>query len=172
MTDLLDKLTRGDLRSIGRSQEVVDDVLADPPLFDELVLGMLHAEPVVRMRAADAVEKVTRLHPEWLQAYKTLLIEKIALLEQPEVRWHVCQLLPRLELTATECQMVMDILDGYLSDKSSIVKTFTMQALADFAIKDVELRSAIIQKLETLTTNGTPAMKSRGKKLLKTLKRE
>jgi hypothetical protein len=172
MTDLLDKLTGGDLRSIGRSQEVVADVLANPSLFGELVMGMLHSDPVVRMRAADATEKVTHSHPEWLQSYKTLLIEQVALSEQPEVRWHVCQLLPRLELTAEKHQAVIDILEDYLGDKSSIVKTFTMQALADLAIKDVNLRPSIIKKIEALIATGTPAMKSRGKKLLKLLKKE
>jgi len=170
MTELLDKLAGGDLRSIGHSQEVVDEVLANPSLFDELVMGMLHSDPCVRMRAADVTEKVTRRHPEWLQAYKTLLVEKIALVEQPEVRWHVCQLLPRLELAVSERKTVIDILESYLGDKSSIVKTFAMQALADFAMKNEELRPTIIQKIEALTTNGTPAMKSRGKKLLKKLK--
>jgi hypothetical protein len=172
MTDLLDKLTGGDLRSIGRSQEVVADVLANPSLFGELVMGMLHSDPVVRMRAADATEKVTQQHPEWLQPYKTLLIEQVALSEQPEVRWHVCQLLPHLELTAEERRGVIDILEGYLGDKSSIVKTFAMQALADLAMKDVNLRPSIIKKIEALIATGTPAMKSRGKKLLKMLKKE
>ena len=170
MSNLLNQLTGGDLRSIGHAQEVVDEVLADPQQFGELVMGMLHVDPVVRMRAADAVEKVTHTHPKWLQVYKAFLIEKVAPLEQPEVRWHVCQLLPRLELTAEERQVVINILEGYLNDKSSIVKTFAMQALADLAMEEVGLRQEIIGKIEALTASGTPAMRSRGKKLLKKLK--
>jgi hypothetical protein len=82
----------------------------------------------------------------------------------------VCQLLPRLELTAEERQVVINILEGYLNDKSSIVKTFAMQALADLAMEEVGLRQEIIGKIEALTASGTPAMRSRGKKLLKKLK--
>jgi hypothetical protein len=39
-----------------------------------------------------------------------------------------------------------------------------MQALADIAEKDTELRAPIIEKLVELTKTGSPAMKSRGKK--------
>ncbi len=55
MSDLLGKLQGGDRRSIGRADEVVADVLNDPALFDDLFQGMLHDDPVVRMRSADAV---------------------------------------------------------------------------------------------------------------------
>ena len=41
MTDILQKLAGGDFRSIGRSNEVVAEVLADPSLFGALFEGML-----------------------------------------------------------------------------------------------------------------------------------
>jgi len=61
---------------------------------------------------------------------------------------------------------VFKILSEYLADKSRIVKTFTMQAMADIAEQDKDLKPGIIQKLEVLTREGSPAMKSRGRKLL------
>ena len=53
------KLTGGDRRSIGRSNEVVADVLADPSLFDLIFDAIASDDPLIAMRAADAVEKVT-----------------------------------------------------------------------------------------------------------------
>ena len=41
-----------------------------------------------------------------------------------------------------------------------------MQALADFAEKKPQIRARIIALIERLIKNGTPAMKSRGRKLL------
>lgn len=41
-----------------------------------------------------------------------------------------------------------------------------MQALADIAFVDAELRPTIIIQLERLTRTGSPAMQSRGRKLL------
>ena len=169
--DILKKLTGGDRRSIGRVSEVVADVLDDPALFEVVFHGMVSDDPVVRMRAADAIEKITARHPEHLQPYKTKLIQQVAKIEQQEIRWHVAQMIPRLELSEEEQVVVVEILLGYLHDKSKIVKTFSMQALADLAEQDASLRSQVIPLLEELTRTGSPAMKSRGRKLLESLGR-
>jgi len=68
-------------------------------------------------------------------------------------------------------RIATEILYSYLEDRSRIVKTFSMQALADLAIQDPELRGSIVERLEELTRTGSPAMKSRGKKLLARLAR-
>jgi HEAT repeat protein len=171
MSDILKKLAGGDRRSIGRSDEVAAEVLADPALFGELFEGMLDDSPLIRMRAADAVEKITIEHPEYLRPYKKKLLKQVAKIDQQEVRWHAAQLFSRLELSKAERRLVVSILSDYLKDESKIVKTFAMQALADIAEQDAELRAPIIKKLETLTRTGSPAMKSRGRKLLAKLKR-
>jgi hypothetical protein len=48
-----------------------------------------------------------------------------------------------------------------------IVKTCAMQALADLAFTDAKLKSQIRPLLEELTQIGTPAMRARGRKLLR-----
>jgi hypothetical protein len=121
------------------------------------------------MRSADAVEKITALHPDYLQPYKNQLIEQVAHVDQQEVRWHVAQMWPRLELSEAEQVRVVEILLGYLNDKSKIVKTFAMQALADLAERDAKLRPQVIKLLAELIETGSPAMKSRGRKLLNRL---
>jgi hypothetical protein len=63
-----------------------------------------------------------------------------------KVRWHVAQMLPRLQLS---------------SDESRIVKTFSMQALAELAEGD---RAVALG--EDLSKTGGPAMRTRGRKLL------
>jgi HEAT repeat protein len=171
MNAILKKLEGGDRRSIGRSNEVVAEVLADPRKFRVLFEGMLIDDPLIRMRAADAVEKITAKHPEYLLPFKTKLINKIAKIEQQEVRWHAAQMFSRIRLNEKERQAVIEVLEDYLADKSSIVRTFAMQALADLALQDARLRPAILTRLEELTRTGSPAMKSRGKKLLSRLKR-
>src|SRR5277367_1974429 len=124
MKRILDKLQGGDLRSIGRSGDAVTAVSKNPALFPDLIAGMLDSDRLVRMRAADAVEKATRSHPEWLQRWKRTLLDTASGLEDKELRWHIAQLLPRLKLTAGERAAAVSILMGYLEDKSSIVKTF------------------------------------------------
>jgi len=129
----------------------------------------LHDDPIIRMRAADAVEKATKKCPELLWPYKRKLLGEIAAIEQPEVRWHLSLMLPRLSLNDAERQQVLVILDDHLRDHSKIVRVNAMQALADLALQYEEMRPAVIQRLEYLTETGSPAMKARGKKLLKSL---
>ncbi len=167
--DVLDKLKGGDLRSIGRVNEVITDILRDPSSFEAVFNGMLDDDSVVRMRSADALE-TTQDHPEYLQPFKTKLIRHVAKSEQQEVRWHVAQMFPRLDLSRDEQEVVIEILLNYLNDKSKIVKTFSMQALADLAEADPSLKPEIIPVIEELTRTGSPAMRSRGRKLLKILR--
>jgi HEAT repeat protein len=167
--DILKKLKGGDRRSIGRSEEAVAEISKTPELFGELFTGLFDGDPVIRMRAADAVEKSTRQRPDLLRPWKRALLEQVSLLQEKEVRWHVAQLIPRLSLTAQEQERAVRILLGYLDDGSSIVKTLSMQALADLSRHDARLRAQVQPLIERLTRTGTPAMRSRGRKLLKQL---
>ena len=162
-------LSVGDLRTAGKSEEVVKQVSVNPKLFADVVNAILVDSPGTRMRASDAVEKITRDHPEWLKPYKRQFLTEIANIEQKEVRWHTAQILPRLNLTKNERKKVYDLMLTFLEDESRIVKTFAMQALTDLAVQDSSYIDQVRKLVKRLMKNGTPAMKSRGKKLLVTL---
>lgn len=166
MHTILEKLTGGDRRSIGRADEVVAQVLEDGALFEPLFQGLFVEDELVRMRAADALEKISARRPEWLQPYTEMLLYQVASQGQQEVRWHVAQLIPRLRLDARERQFAVALLFDYLEDDSKIVKTNAMQALAELAAGDGRLRQKVIPVLEQLTATGSPAMRARGRKLL------
>lgn len=171
MHPILGKLQGGDRRSIGRSDEVVAQVLADPALLAPLAEGLLADDPLVRMRAADALEKVTAQHPDWLQAHKALLLGEAARLDQQEVRWHVAQMLPRLELSAGERARAVAILRADLDHESRIVRAFALQALSELADRDPAQRQEVLALLEELSVTGCPAVRSRARKLLAEAKR-
>jgi hypothetical protein len=170
MSNILNKLRGGDRRSIGRSDEVAREISTNPKLFAQIVSATQHPNPVIRMRAADAIEKASARSPNLLQSHKRVILNKIAAIPQQEVRWHVAQILPRLQLTPKERDHAVAILFDYLEDKSSMVKTFSMHALADLAQRDSRLRKRVLPILQFLTENGSPAMRARGRKLLRTLK--
>ncbi len=95
MNSIVRKLREGDLRQKGKSEEVVAEVLKKPQLFRDVVAGIMDTEPGVRMRASDAIEKITRLRPELLQPYKKDFLNVFARINQKEVRWHLVQILPK-----------------------------------------------------------------------------
>jgi hypothetical protein len=160
-------LAGGDRRSIGRADELVGLVLRRPERFRELVEGMWNEDPVVRMRAADAAEKVSDAKPELLKPYKRELLGLLGEAEQIEMRWHLAAMVPRLALTGAERVRAVASLEQYLEDRSSIVKTFALQGLADIARKEPGLRGRVKQILEESLSSGTAAMKARARKLLK-----
>lgn len=92
MSDILEKLRGGDLRSIGRANEVAQEVENKPALFESLFSGLFDDEPVVRMRSADVIEKVTKNNPELLSGYTSRVISILATAELQEVCWHMAQI--------------------------------------------------------------------------------
>ena len=80
--NILASLSGGDRRSTGRSDEIVAVVLADPALFGQIIAGLSNPDPLIRMRAADAAEKVTVRRPELLQPYKEHLLHQAAIIGQ------------------------------------------------------------------------------------------
>jgi hypothetical protein len=163
-------LKGGDRRSIGRSNHVVKLVLAAPRRFAELIECLWSEDPIVRMRAADAAEKVSVIQPKLLQPHKSELLGLLAEAEQIELRWHLAQMIPRLPLTQSERRRAAETLQLCLEDRSSIVRTFALQALADISRNDAELRPTVTGMLEQSVVRGSAAMKARARRLLKELK--
>jgi hypothetical protein len=168
---LLALLEGGTRQSIGRSDEVAAMVCADPVLFPELMDGLWSVNPLVRMRASDAAEKITRKQPELLLPYKKELLGLMAEAHEQELRWHLAAMIPRLKLSPQQRYSAINTLVYYLEDRSSIVKTFALQGLADLARVDSSLRAGVVDILREAARNGTPAMKARSRKLLLQLER-
>lgn len=166
---LLARLAGGDRRSLGRANEVAAH---NPRLFPALVAGLWSADPLVRMRAADAVEKITREQPKLLQPYRKELLGLLARAEQQEPRWHLALMVPRLALDPVERHRARRMLQTYLRDASSIVKTCALEGLAGLAQSEPAMRPPLIELLREAARSGTPAMKARSRKLLRRLDRE
>jgi hypothetical protein len=156
---------------IGRSDQVVAMVCKTPGLFPELIAGMWSGDPLVRMRAADAAEKVTRKNPSLLLPYKKELLGLMTETDQQELRWHIGAMVLRLRLNAKDRQIAISALNGYLGDRSSIVKTFALQGLADLALDDLSIQPGVIEILREASRSGTAEMKARGRTLLLRLER-
>lgn len=169
--NILVLLKGGDRRSIGRSDQIGTMVSRNLQLFPKLIVGLWSKDPLVRMRAADAAEKVTRTNPELLAPYREELLGLLGETKEQELRWHLAVMVPRLALNSKERQRAMSSLSSYMQDRSSIVKTFALQGLADLADHDASIRSSVIEILREATRTGTPAMKTRSRKLLHELER-
>jgi hypothetical protein len=171
MNQILSQLSGGDLRSVGKVGRVVKSVLADKTLFDDVFTGLLQDNPVIRMRAADAVEKITKIYPEWLGPYKSIILKKLVLIEDKEIRWHIAQIVPRPKLSKNERMKISQILFEWLKNKkeSKIVRVMAMQALADLSVNDIPLRNSLKSELRETGKSEAPSLISRSKKIFRQL---
>ena len=156
---------------MGYVAKVVEAVLREPKLVPTLVHCMVGGDEGTRMRAADALEKVSRQHVEELQPYISTLLGLFEEDEQQELRWHLAVILPRLRLDGNERRRTSCMLQQCLTAKSSIVKTFALQGLSDLAAQEPALMPLVVDVLRTAERNGTPAMKARSRKLLSFLEK-
>ena len=168
MVNFSELLSGGDLRSIGKSDAVVKLILEKPKTFDELFECLYSEDPVIRMRSADAIEKISVVQPTLLKNYKTPLLQRISRIDQKEVQWHYAQIVPRLALTNSEAKECVDtLLNNVQSSKSNIVKVFSIQAIYDIAKLHTEIAPVINKLLIEFMDSEVPSIKSRVRKLMK-----
>lgn len=121
-------LKGGDRRSIGRANDVVKLVKRSPKRIGELVKCLWNPSLLVAIRAADALEKISRQQPAPLERFKEELLGFATETTQQEVRWHLAAIMPRLRLTKVECNRFEEILHSYLQDCSSIGRRLRCKA--------------------------------------------
>ena len=92
--ELRDLLPGGDRRSIGKVDVVLSRIKVSPSSLDPLLRLIRDIDPLVGMRAADALEKASRANPEILVRHKHCLLGEIAENPQQEIRWHFCRCCP------------------------------------------------------------------------------
>lgn len=161
----LDDLAGGDRRSIGKADLVAEQALQQPGLLAMIIDGFGHAEAVVRMRSADVAEKVSRQRPDMLAPHKEQLLQLLHSATEAELRWHLAQIVPRLGLEAGERSATIEVLKGFLQDRSRIVQAFSLQALVDLTVDDPAQRRLVSGVVETLARTGSPAVRARARKL-------
>lgn len=158
------------MRSIGKANEVAKLIFQNPKLFRELFKEIMNPDPLIRMRAADAAEKISKQHPEYLQPFKKTLIETVAKIPQQEVRWHAAQMFSYITLTPKERILVSKIIFSWLeNEKSNIVRVMSLQTLASLSKQDRAIKHKVTPLLQKFLTHGIPSLKSRSRKLLKEL---
>lgn len=155
----------------GRVCDVTEAMLKAPRRLSAVIECLFDEDAGVANRAADVLERVTRWMPQPAARWKGELVGLMAEAEQNKLRWNLALTIGRLPLTVPEAQRSAGILRTWLDDKSSIVKTAAMHGLADLTRHDASLRAEVLETLRILSRSGTPAMRARGRILLKQMEK-
>ena len=159
-------LSGDDLRSTGRSNDIVSKI-KDQKAFDGLFECLFHKERIIVMRAADAVEKITITHPEFLAKHEKEIFQLCASAKNKELKWHLAQLIPRLSLNKKETANAWELLMAWSLDKnnSRIVRVNSLQALFELAIKENIFTTDLEDLLVKLSAENIPSINARVKKI-------
>jgi hypothetical protein len=167
MSEWRRRLAVGDLRTTGAANAVARELLATPSRAAELVALLFDSDRGVRMRAADALQKASARRPDLLAGRAGELLACAQAAHEPELRWHLAQLLEQASLSPEERTRTVALLQGWLGDRSVIVRVETLQALAYIASSDAALMSMVDARLRRVLVAGRPAEKARARRLLR-----
>lgn len=161
-----DKLKGGDLRSLGKANQVVAQV-NDQQTFDELFKVLYSTDRKVVMRAADAIEKITVKNPGYLQQHKNGILALCKDAKHIELKWHLALVVSRLDLTKNEVRRVWKILVNWATDKkeSKIVRVNSLQGLYDISINHRELIQDFELVQKKVERENIPSINARLRKL-------
>jgi hypothetical protein len=155
-----------DLRSVRQNGIVVQSV-KDQQSFDELFALTFQHERLLVMRAVDAVEKITRHHPEFLKPHKQQLLTILKSADHKELKWHIAQLVTRIALTQQELSDVVHILSYWALNKNEnkIVRVNTLEGLFDLANQHPSLRADFEQIVKVMEHEMIPSIQARIRRL-------
>jgi len=153
----------------GRAPDVARLMLMQPRDARHVIELLWDEDAGVANRAADALERASHLKPKLLQPWKDALLSRMADASENKLRWNLALMIPRVKLTVAEGDWAAAVLWPWLEDKSSIVKTASMHGLAGLTRWTPVLIPAVLDMLRILSRSGTPAMRARGRILLKKL---
>ena len=159
-------LTGGDRRSIGRVAEVVAIVRSSPRRLPSLVKALAASNPVVVLRAADAIEKLSRLVPGRMAQHRATFLRVAARTTDPAVRWNLIQALTRVPSSRRAALGFARRLEvWYFVDRSAIVRTCALDALVTMAEGDARVRPAARAVFQDASRSGSAALRARARRL-------
>lgn len=164
-------LEGGHANSLGRVPDVIKIVLHDQSRLDELYNCLFDEDAWVRMRAADALEKICREQPDWLLPYIDKLQKELSESTQPSIQWHLAQIYRQVALTDKQKQRAQDWLVARLSTKDVdwIFAANAMDTLVTFTKNGSFSASKLTELLKIQQHHKSNAVIKRATKHLATL---
>jgi hypothetical protein len=159
-------LKGNDLRRLRNNNRVIDGV-HDQRSFDELFQLIFDQDRSVVMRAVDAVEKITVRNPEYLKPHRAQLLNIIMSADHKELKWHIAQLVPRIDLNKKELHDVSHVLAYWAGNKneSRLVRVNSLQGLYDLSLNRPELKENFIATLKLMEREAIPSIQARIRKI-------
>ena len=162
-------LTGGHPNSLGRTEEVVDLILADKGRLQDLYHCYFSEDEVVRLRVSSAFKRVTAAQPELTMEFMDRIQSEIANIDQASTQWTLAILFDQTGklLSLKQHARALEIMKNNLANhKDWIVLNTTMNVLVKWAKNDAELVQFMLPHLKRLSKDGRKSVAGKATRLL------
>ena len=162
-------LAGGHHNSLGRTVEVVDEVLADLSRLDDLFDCYKSSDEVVRLRTSSALKRIFRARPDLLNDALPRIFKDMGGLNQPSAKWTFAQVafdhskLLGADATARAKEIIVKNL---LEEHDWIVLIMSMKTCGLWVKTDKVLADHIMKRVLKLETDPRKSVAKAAKKLL------
>ena len=159
-------LSGGDLRSVGNLKQVIR-IVDDQERFGVLFQYLYGDNRLWVMRAADAIEKITRASPVYLKKHNDELFTLLESAGNKKLKWHLALILPRLHLSSEECTNLFVKLSDWAMDskESKIVRVNSLEGLSEIVRKYPKYDRAFQLLAQKISSENIPSINARIKKI-------
>lgn len=159
-------LNSGDLRGID-GVEMVVKMIDSQQEFDLLFSCLRGKNRLIVMRTADAIEKITRERPQYLEKHKVDILQYCSIVQNKELKWHLAQLVTRIMMDNAEFRYVSNILEHWAldSNESKICRVNALQGL--FELYNIHRKNPenLIKLMSRIEEEDIPSLNARIRQL-------
>lgn len=141
--------------------------IKDQLSFDSLFELLYHHERPLVLRAAEAIEKVTTKHQEFLRTHKLDLLRLFTTSDHPELKGRLAQLITRVTLLPDEAGEVWKILQYWTRNpnEGKLVRVHALQSLYELARIYPDFREPFQETLAAVAHEPIRSLQARIRKL-------
>ncbi len=162
---IISLISGGDLRQT-RGVNILISLISNQKDFDDL-FEIIGEDRLINMRIADALEKLSRNNPQWLNTHKLKILRLLSTYQEKEFLWHLVQMCTWVKWSKTEIKIVTTLLSNFLTYKnqSRIVRVSSLQALFELSMESSYIKSKLHLLANEILHENVPSLNARLKKL-------
>lgn len=155
--------------TLGRTEEAVEMVVADPALIDDLYCCYFQPDEWVRLRVSSSFKRLWRADEGMVAPFIEGFVSEVSKIDQPSVNWTFAQMCDELGHLLSDQQRseATGQLKGYLDNSDDwIVQNSSIETLSRWASEDAALKHWLMPKLHTFTQSPRKSVARRASKWL------
>jgi hypothetical protein len=155
--------------SLPLARAIAEEIGADKAAVRKLVRELFGEDVEVRTRAADVARRITESDGSVLEAYADELAGLLETLpvEESRTRWHLGLVVPRAAHTRMQRLRAARTMSFLAEDQSNVVRCSAVEGLGLLALQEASLRDQADEMVESFLREGTTAMKSRARGVIR-----